>query len=808
MPHQTEEMSIRPEIPAVLTQLRGRIRGYVFWEGLAKVMFILSLFFWVSLAVDYGCSVWFHTELARPVRIALAVAAAGWAGVALISSVVGRMMREFHVEALALVLERRFPQLNDRLITSVQLADRSGGNPGLTGDLLRRTVDEVADLSGDLALGEVFDFRPLKKAIATATLMALLIAGFAVLYPGTTETWYRRNVIFADEYWPRESELELIVLAAPGERVRHFDETGRYKHPRGGDLTLLARVGEGSTPPEQVRLNYRFLNRSGGSSGYFSKLGTDEFKITVKGFQQSARLTVTGGDFYNRRPFIIEVVDPPEVDSIRLDCLYPAYTRLNEVNDDQTEFVRTPVTVQGSQVTLPVGTDFLLRADSSKPLTAARIQTARFTIDVNGDVATLTIPSADQHPDRVIAIPQELSESIFDATGRRLTLPMILTGHEAPPLLAEANQVSWPVPLPAEAALQIDLTDQDGVVTQQPSRLTISGIVDESPVVTTRPRGVRNSITRRAVIPIEGEITDDYGVAEARFEYQLDGDSEYRQHPFRQPADLEREVVVDERFEVLNLDLALGQKLTLSVLAVDADNLHGPHEKRGEATVFQIVSPEELLSLISARELNLRQRFEQILQEVEAIRADLSSHRVKLREVEPWRKAAPPSESIEEIRRQLRELDISVRTIAQRSLLKIRKNANETASIEEAFIDIRAELINNGVQTPRMLDRLEQGILKPLNQLNTLHYNNVDESLGLLKLALEQESAPTPFQSLDVCIEELDQTIAQIQRVLAAMLKLETINEVRELLRSILEQQQDLKKKTEQERKQRLIDDL
>ncbi len=308
------------------------------------------------------------------------------------------------------------------------------------------------------------------------------------------------------------------------------------------------------------------------------------------------------------------------------------------------------------------------------------------------------------------------------------------------------------------------------------------------------------------MLPIEGDVTDDYGVAEARFEFKIDAEAEYRRQPFLKNADGDREFSVDERFEVLALDLALGQKLILSVVAEDADNLNGPHVKRGEETVFEIVSPEELLSLISARELNLRHRFTQILEEVEAIRADMSSHRVKLRESEPLRTNPPPTERAEEIRGQLRELDISLETVAQRSLLKIRKNANETASIEEAFVDIRAELINNGVQTQRMLDRLEQGILKPLNLLNTIHYNNVDESLALFQLALERSQ--NPYESMDTCVEELDRTIEQIQRILAAMLKLETINEVRELLRSILEQQEALKKKTEQERKRKLLESL
>ena len=53
-----------------------------------------------------------------------------------------------------------------------------------------------------------------------------------------------------------------------------------------------------------------------------------------------------------------------------------------------------------------------------------------------------------------------------------------------------------------------------------------------------------------------------------------------------------------------------------------------------------------------------------------------------------------------------------------------------------------------------------------------------------------------------------DRTIEQIERILAAMLKLQTVNEARELLKAILERQSELKKKTEQERKRKLLESL
>jgi len=804
MTSPVHQNSLRPEIPSVLTRLRGRIRRYVFWEGMAAVLLVLSLFFWVSLLFDYGFSVFFKVEVSRDVRVALGLVAIGLAVAALFTRVVARMVRDFDHQSLALVLERRFPQLNDRLITSVQLAEK-GERSSLSNDMLNRAVDEVAEMSEGLHLSEVFDFRPLQKAVISLLLLIASIIGFAMLFPGPFNTWFRRNVICADEYWPRESELELVVLAEPGERVRVFRD-GVYKHPRGADLTLLANVPEGKTAPDRVRLNYRFQNRSGGGDGYFSKLGESQFKTTVKGLQSSADLTITGGDYYNRIPYRVQVVDAPVVDRIVLDCLYPAYTGLNDVNADRTEYIRTPVIVQGTRQELPIGTDVIFRADSSKDLVGARIQTASFTLDIGGEQSTLMIPSSTEAADQTLVIPAEVADQLWNSDRRQLSIPLMIAGGESPELLTEAGEIRWPLPLPAESSLLIELTDIDEVISQQPTRLNLSGIVDESPVVETRPEGIRNAITRRAVIPITGAVTDDYGIESVRFEYKIDETMDYQPHPFQQAPAGDRQFNVKETFDVLDLDLSLGQKITLSVVAVDGDDLNGPHEKRSEATQFQIVSPEELLSLISARELNLRNRFEQILTEVKDRRTDLSAHRAKLRSAEPLRASTPPPEEAERIRQELRDLDISMETVAQRSLLDIRKNANETAAIEESFVEIHAELINNRVSAPRMLERIDDGILKPLNLLNTIHYNNVDEALGLFKLALDNQQSP--FERLDVCIEELNRTIAQMEQILAAMLKLATINEARELLRAILERQEELKELTEQERKRKLIEGL
>jgi hypothetical protein len=218
-----------------LGQLRSRIRRYVLLEGTALVLVVLGCAFWISLAVDY----WF--EPAVGIRRALlligltaVVAAAAW-------YLLLRLMRHFRTRALALVLERRFPELNDRLITAVELAESTRRPSGLTAAMLERTAREAADLVRRLELREVFNVRPLARALGLALALLVSVAALGLAAGETFATWFHRSVLFSSELYRRDTDLHVFVLAEPGERKVEF-QNGIYKHPRGGDLTFVAEV--------------------------------------------------------------------------------------------------------------------------------------------------------------------------------------------------------------------------------------------------------------------------------------------------------------------------------------------------------------------------------------------------------------------------------------------------------------------------------------------------------------------------------------------------------------------------------------
>ncbi|MBS0266596.1 MAG: hypothetical protein JSS02_31990 [Planctomycetes bacterium] len=795
----------------MLSRLRWGIRRYVLIEGLALVLVVLGGAFWCSLAIDY----WLEPEIGTRQAMLFTVGCAVFLAVAWF--VVLRLLRSLQARSLALVLERRFPELNDRLIYAVELSESRETLHSLTSAMQLRAAEEAAVMTGHLELSQVFNTRPVARAIGLAVGLVISIVGFRIAQADVFQTWMHRSLWFTDDLYRRDTDLRIYVLADPGERVVEFEDR-LYKHPRGSDLTILAEVPAGKKIPDRAQFRFRNVGARGGGGDYLTKIGQRQFRLKLQGLYQSIDLNLRAGDFSTRSPLRIQVVEPPQIARLELNVLYPEYTGLNARNAaGQPE--RKSVPVLGSKVELPAGTDLLLAATANKPLRSVRIQTDKYEIGLERGAATATVTT----PASVGVAEQshrlEFEQPLLPEEGTLFRLPAVLAAVANPDLLKD-GKVCLPLPLEPETVLRVTLHDADDIITAEPIRLTIHSRADEPPQVATRLKGIGSSITRQATIPVVGEthdpqdpskiygVTDDYGIADAYFSYKLDKkkpedpDPEFVAVPFSSPPAGGKTLVLSEKFKVLPLDLAVGQQLTLKVVAADSDNLTGPHLTSGAVFNFKIVSDDELLALVAIKELNIRRRFEQILEEVRNTRKDLLLGRTRLDEVRGLR-----SKSDAETVQKLLEIDGAVALVVERATNGIRKNANETQSIEQEFGDIRDELENNAVPDVRpLMERINGGIISPLHSINTLDYNNLDQSLVVLRRVLEEKG--DPFSRFDDSVDLVSTTIEHLEAVLAQMLKLETVNEALQMLRDIIKAQEELQEKTRQERKKKLIEGL
>lgn len=811
--------SLRPDLRGVLDDLRAKVRRYVLIEGMAAVLAVLCLLFWLTFSLD---AVHFQVrklELPGWLRTGFTLA-----GVCLLLAVAGvwvasRALRQFRARALALVLEKRFPQLGDRLITAVELSDgsRAPGTP-LGGAMLERTIEEAATQARGLDLRAVFDPAPLRRWLIGAAVLVASVAGFGALNAQAMERWFQAFVLLRDDYWEpyRRSAMTVKVLAQPGDREKEFDAAGVYKHPRGADLTLVADVPEPRVVPEDVTLYFRTFGGSASrGSVAMSRMSERRFRHTLGRVIDEHNLWVMGGDFINPRPYRVVIVDPPRLDQVVLQCDYPDYTGMDSFSDKA-------LVVQGTQVSLPMETRFELAATANKPLRSVQIRCERFSLRfglehqdgalVPGDTTlTLEAPGDGPGEPRGIALPAALGEKWLSADRRTFSVPFVLATGAVGQLEEFSAAEFQAVPLPPDTPLQIYLEDEDDIFSPDPALLTINGIVDAPPVVETQRRGVGTAITRMAEVPVEGRISDDYGVANARFGYRIGDTAEFSERPLAKPPRGEKEFALGpsegarfERFNVLPLEMQVEQKLALTVFAEDGDNLNGPHVSHGELYTFTIVTPEELLAQLYDKELNLRQRFEQIRREVAETRDDLVLHQQRFAEGARLREQPPPEAARVDWEEQLRQIAVAVSACAERALHQVRKTHTESRSVEGGFREIREEMVNNRVDTATALQRIDFGILRPLHEINETDYPVVDERIGLFRLANERQADPTA--AIDEAVSAIEQMLARMDRVLAEMSERRDFNAVIQALQQILDGQKQLKEETQKEQQRRLFD--
>ncbi len=821
-----------PEAVSVLDRLRARIRSYVLFEGIALVVVLLGALFWGSFVVDWCYFQMSRLELPRWFRAAVLVGGIGLLAAGIVSWIALRLFRAFRTKALALVLERRFPELDDRLITAVEAAEGGeASNSPVTSAMLRHTIVEAARTASGLDLGSVFDRKPLRRAVITASVLVASILGLAVTNGAAMERWVAGYIGLRDGYWPRETELIVRVIVQPGDRVREFTD-GRYKHPKGSDLSLQIEVASGKKVPEQVRLDARLANGRGNVRAYLTRVGDQPFRHTLAGLLDDADIWVTGGDYTNARPYRVQVVQPPEVQTVTLHCLYPEYTGLNERVEGKA--VRAKQQVNGAQTSLPLATDFVLDLTANKPLSHIRIEgdagAERWEIelvaagldgsfpgvtrDVDPHSGSVSLKSTDGRPEVRVQLPGATVGAIWSSKEDAVALPFVLAPDGATSLperiraAAESKQpLEFPLPLPPDAMIRVTLEDTDQIQSTSPAKFTINGIVDQPPLVTTELKGIGSSVTRKARIPIAGMLTDDYGVVSARFDYKVDDAETWSPREFQvTPPRSLREFELRrgdeepfERFDVLPLDLSIKQRLTVAVSAVDGCNVGEAHRALGQKYVFTIVSEEELLSMLYLREINIRKRFEQVITEMKQTRGEvLAKARGQADEAAALRQKGAKSDD-----ENLAALALGLSSAADRSLQAVRKNAVETAGVETSFADIREELVNNAADTPLLLERLDGKIIGPLHRINGTDFPNADASLGLFKLALEKNTDPTG--SMDEAADTLDAMIEKMELILVEMRELAKFHEVVEQLKANIKAQQDLLEETKRKRKENAI---
>ncbi|WP_417735068.1 polyketide synthase [Rosistilla oblonga] len=775
MPEPNHSSSIHPQLQAVLGRLRSMVRKYIVADFVLTALVAIGAAFWGGLLLDYGPILLGGLEMPRSARILLLVALFVVLVVLAIRLLGERLSAKLPDESLALLLERQHPELGERLMTSVQLARAESNLDAHSRPLYEHVRREAAQMSDELDIRRVFQWQPLINKAIAAGVMLLAVIVFALATPSIASHAISRLLTLSDDPWPRKAKLEMVGVevpivtftdpdsSAPPEIKLLTFEDRSLRLARGGSATLRVRaMAEDRVVPELCTVHYETASGQRGQANMRrvggQRNGYQEFSLDgppLDGLAEDVRFTVRGLDD-RLSDFEVVVVDPPAVAQLEIQCRYPEYLRDPQNTSDAADLVVN----YAPGLRIREGSDLKVIGNSSKPL--SRVDVMLRSVDGDGEVQSAKV--ADDGMSFSLSLPD------FSEDQTLLLLPV----------------------------------DRQQISAGAPFRFFLGVVNDQPPEVSLNLVGIGSAITPVAKLPFVGTVKDDYELS--RTEIALAPASQQNTQPvlrdiqpqrdgsFEGQVDL-RALVADDMMK----SMAPGERLNMFAEATDRYSLADRHVTQSDLYGLDVVSPEELLGRLERRELGLRARLEQSIDEIRQLRDVLKTISGDDWQAVDSATSAAQDEGEETLRaEQLRVLRI------QQSSLQANKTSEELTGIAAALGDIILEMENNRVDSVDRRQRITSQVQQPLE-------NVVGGELKSLRDLIDQLSrvARDPDNGPELAVQSVDaaeEVLLRLTAILDSMLDLESYNEILDIVRDLIDRQNRLIDETKDEQKRRVLD--
>ncbi|GAA5506240.1 polyketide synthase [Novipirellula caenicola] len=783
------QLSLDPKLRQLIDSLRQRIRRYVVIDSLLAIVSVVLAAFWIGLALDYGPVLMGGTEMPPLARLILLIVVAVIVVLIVGRLLIGRLRRPLPDDSLALLLERQHPHLGGRLVTTIQLNQSGRVYDSHAEELLKQVHLQATQAVDNVDTSRVFSWQPIvrKSMIVAPLLLASLI--LLIFSPAAFGRAAGRLTLLSNDPWPRRAKLEMVGVELPvitatdeealaPELVEFEDHVIRLPRGSSGTLRIRAKADDAEVPVV-CTVYYRSDDGTRGQSN-MRRIGrvVDGYQSFVldgpplEGLSDSISLSVRGLDA-RLDDFRIEAVTPPAITKMNVSVRYPEYLRPDGASefDLQTNYQ--------AGLRLREGSDVVLTATSSVPL---------------GDTDVVLRNDAGEF-ERVELIPSE------DRRQGQIVLDNFT----------------------ASTAVRIVPRDQQGISAQSPYRYFFGVVTDEAPEVQMRLKGIGTAVTAIAKIPLEVVAKDDYGIESLTVSVTQSDDQEQAGTPDANGANQEKapsDSAADDangvdlplkwdrdgnaNTEIDLRDLVAEQRLAalvpggvIHVLAEarDAYDLGQSHLTRSELYRLEIVTPEKLLALLERRELGLRTRLEQTIDETRNLRDTLDLLRRK-----GFDSATDePSEEEDATRTaQVRLLRV------QQTGLQTSKTTEELTGIAASLDDLLQEMINNRVDSADRRERIGVGVRDPLKSIVSGPLQRLKEQIQAIERSVENpEEASAKTKE---AVQTAEDVLLQLTAVLEKMLDLESYNEILDMVRELIDDQNELLDETKAEQKKRVLD--
>ncbi|MBL8725677.1 MAG: hypothetical protein JNK49_16665 [Planctomycetes bacterium] len=617
------------ELAAWLHRQTAALRRRYLWHGLGLCLLLPTLAIAAAFALDHTLRL---PLLIRSFHGMLTAALLGYAAVRFVGYPLRRRARPIDVAAL---VEQRFPELRQQLVSAVQFADGqlAGGQlaagqlagrepaaatpadpaqgqpdllgPGPVDPLRNQSPAMIAAVrsaavaaAASLPIQQLFDGRRTRWLYAGVLTTTLALGSVAVLAPATAWAFLLRHFGVNVDY-PRATTLRLEVPAASADVQREDDgEWIRLLLPAGADLPVL--VTADGVAPSEVFLDVEPLrsNSQGQApaaeaarSVVMGARGPGRFRHVFRRTTGAFTFHARGGDDdHGDRRVEVRTIHPPQVASITVTTTPPAYTG------------RAQARSLGGAVEGLVGSTVQL------------------------DVAT-TLPVRD-------------AQLVLLESGQRLPL----TPLEVPDDGGTATVLRATFRLQQSDRYQVELLAQNGLRNPNPGTYPITALPDYAPVGRwLLPDDDNTLLLRTGLLCVRLEARDDFGLTELQLAVERGSGTAHRTAllpaPRTDPAaaqggakastsaatPLPTTLLRTELLEVRELlaGEAKGQD-SLSLLVQIADNA-APAANRIELPrrIVQVVEPAQLNEAIAKLFRSLREEAQQALDLLVERRAQL-----------------------------------------------------------------------------------------------------------------------------------------------------------------------------------------
>ncbi len=466
-----------------LRAFRKQLRAVLTIEGLAWTGSALAGLVVVSLVIDY------LQRLTLPARLfALAVGLSAL-GYVVYRKLVSRLLRPMDEERLALTVEDRFPELGDRLISSLQFAHAvesgTAGRSDQSVSMMAAVSRDAQQAVGPLDLSGTIDRSRVLKSVALAAVLWAGLLGYTAVRPDVMGLWLRRNVLMMNVHWPQRTHLAV-----------------RYDEPIIEGDPLAVEIEADGRIPSTLRFRYEFegTTREGTTDLRPVGGGGSVFRTRLQSVASPVRFQITGGDAETEW-YRVDVLRRPAITEFMVCIEYPDY--ISRTDDPQVrrptiEMHRAPQRISrvlpGSRIWVGTGVTKPLADDDDILRHGALVVR-------DGEDATRMTPVHPGEP---------------DSDGMHSLDFWFPDGHEG-----AMFEEFWTGKFVADrdSNLVVRLRDHEGVANHAAASFELRVTQDREPTVRVEKDGIGDYITPQATLPLRIQARDDYAVREVRITY-------------------------------------------------------------------------------------------------------------------------------------------------------------------------------------------------------------------------------------------------------------------------------------------------